>query len=134
MTLKAPKPQDSGLPAVRQSQITDGRAFVMPAVGGPRVHPNRPRRRPSSEVVSRWLVQANRSMIAFFIQPSLPEQIDNENDDDDEDDKIHVTLMTSAVVLSRPAVSNEAWTKCCARLWPACGVWGERRTSKIWWL
>jgi hypothetical protein len=36
MTLKAPKPQDSGLPAVRQSQITGARAFVMPAVGSPR--------------------------------------------------------------------------------------------------
>jgi hypothetical protein len=45
-----------------------------------------------------------------------------------------VTLMTSAVVLSRPAVSKEACTRRCAKLWPASGASGERRTSKIWWL
>jgi hypothetical protein len=43
-------------------------------------------------------------------------------------------LITSAVVLSRPVVSNEACTRRCAKFWSVCRASGERRISKIWWL
>ena len=41
------------------------------------------------------------------------------------------TLITIAVVLSRPAASKEACTSRCAMLWSRCKAPGERRIPKI---